>query len=180
MLKSFNDTLPTYLYIDYKTKTIYELDAMALYGFYKDKGIDLKPYSYSKGFEQDFIEPRIAAGDPLFKNQNLSSIEKGIVMRHITNSKGAKFSTLEDAVAYAKENKLSAASDGVIKANIKKNIDGKQKVAYGLSWSIIEEQADFTEYTYVKRVAPPRYFIPGSPFCSLIGTKKDWAGSYPS
>jgi hypothetical protein len=180
MLKSFDEIPPTYLYIEYATKTIYELDIPALYSFYKCKGIDAKDVGYKSGFEVDFINPRIAAGDPLFKNQNLSTIEKGLTMRFITNSKGAKFATLEDAVAYAKQNKLSAASDGVIKANIKKNIDGKQKVAYGLTWSIVEEHADFSDYAYIKRVAPPRYFIPGSPFCSLIGTKKDWAGSYPS
>lgn len=173
----FNQTI--YLYIDHSKKQIYEFDAISLFNFYKYNNlINPDDYKYNKGFDIDFVDVRIAAGDPLYRNKKPSEIEKGLSMRLIKNSKGQTFFSIEDAVLYAKENKLSAASDGVIRSNIRKNLDGKQKQAYGINWFYSEEPADLSTYKYTKDVTPPKFFIPGSPFCS-ISRRKDWTGSYP-
>ena len=57
-----------------------------------------------------------------------------------------EFDSVLAAVNYCKEAKLSSAGDSYIKNTIMKNLNGKTKSAYGLSWTLELRDIDISNY----------------------------------
>lgn len=111
-----------------------ELNYTDLYFYYKKLGlVEMSDIKYVGWFEEEFIPNRITLGDNIFyKGEQPYD-------RQIIAQKGKQkltFSSIEKAIEYIKQNKISTASDGTIMRTILKNLQGKTKSGYKFNWSI--------------------------------------------
>ena len=113
---------------------ITDLKYTDLYFYYKNLGlVQMSDIKYVGWFEEEFIPNRIALGDNIFY-EGQEPYDRQLVAQK--GKQKLTFSSIEEAINYIKENKISSASLGTIKSTIFRNLTGKSKSAYGMKWEI--------------------------------------------
>lgn len=122
-------------YFILENQKIKELSPADLFVWYRDRGlVKTSDIKYVGWFRDEFVQKRRKLGDNVFLKR------EDVVNKTIIALRGEvkifEGDSIEDAIEFCKANKYSSASNGVIQSTILRNLEGKTKAGYGLTWRI--------------------------------------------
>lgn len=131
--------------IDFQKKEIKLLSSTQLFAHYRDIG--LITMSELKGLNDfdKFVKFRKDCGDPIFYFHEYNKISHSY-FQTVRGGKTIQFVNLDEIISYIRKNRISTASDAIIRRSIVNNVSGKTKNSYGSKWESISSLVDIDNF----------------------------------
>ena len=131
--------------IDFQKKEIKLVAPPQLFAHYRDAGLITMSELKSRTDFEDFIKNRRLCGDPIYLFEEYYKVAK-ISFKVEYGAKTFSYDTLDELIQFARDKRLSTASDAVIRRSILNNIAGKTKAAYKCQWRQVKELVDLDDF----------------------------------
>jgi hypothetical protein len=137
--------MSNYLLVNKETETLEYYNELSLSYKYLMEGLFDMSDIKEVGNIDFLIEDLRFRGILLFNVSQINNLEAYSIETK-TGASVLNFDSVYAAIDYCKQKKLSTAGDSYIKNTLIKNLTGKTKSAYGLSWTFKSHKLDISNY----------------------------------